>query len=146
MKEMKKRKAFCFLLLVVNLAFIWGNSLLPGEVSGAFSRWIGKILEWLFSMEPLGTDQGHGLLRKLAHFGEFCTLGLLLGWMTKLKNRPWWLGLLFGVAAACIDESIQLFVPGRGPALRDVCIDAAGVLLGVAVFRIFRPARKKSDR
>ena len=30
-----KRMRICTALLLCNLAFIWGNSLLPGELSGA---------------------------------------------------------------------------------------------------------------
>jgi VanZ family protein len=32
---------------------------------------------------------------------------------------------------ACIDETIQMFVPGRGPGLLDVGIDSCGVLMGM---------------
>ena len=41
--------------------------------------------------------------------------------------------LVTGVAAASIDETIQLFVPGRGPHIRDVGIDSFGVLMGIAI-------------
>ena len=39
-------------LLICVLTFIWGNSLLPGEVSGAFSDWVKSILERLFVQRP----------------------------------------------------------------------------------------------
>ena len=68
----------CRAMLILNLCFIWGNSLLPGEVSGAFSDWVKELLMKLLPMkENLST--GGGLLRKLAHFTEFAMLGLLLG-------------------------------------------------------------------
>ena len=44
--------------------------------------------------------------------------------------------LLWGIAAACIDETIQVFVPGRGPGLRDVAIDCLGVLLGIVLLHL----------
>ena len=43
-----KRLRLCYCLLVLNLAFIWGNSLLPGEVSDAFSDWVKELLASLF--------------------------------------------------------------------------------------------------
>ena len=119
-------------LLICVLTFIWGNSLLPGEVSGAFSDWVKSILERLFVQRDAQPASG-GLLRKLAHFTEFTALGALLchraGMLGKSKAAAFGCGAL----AACIDETIQVFVPDRGPALKDVCIDSAGVLTGIVL-------------
>lgn len=137
----KKKQALCAALLVLNLLFIWVNSLLPREVSAAFSKLVGKILE-LFITGPVtpSEGEGHGLLRKLAHFTEFCSLGMLLSWQVRMIRTKQWefivLPLASGVAVACIDEIIQLFVPGRGPHIRDVGIDSLGVLLGIAIIAL----------
>ena len=119
-------------LLICVLTFIWGNSLLPGDVSGAFSDWVKSILERLFAQGDAQPTSG-GLLRKLAHFTEFSALGALLCWRFGMlgKNKAAAFGC--GALAACIDETIQLFVPDRGPALKDVCIDSAGVLTGIVL-------------
>lgn len=126
----EKRLRLCTALLICNLIFIWGNSLLPGEVSGAFSDWVKSILTHMFPVGP-EEDSGGGLLRKLAHFTEFAALGMCLAWLhgmlQKGKLRPF----LWGVLAASVDETIQRFVPDRGPSIRDVCIDSAGVLTGI---------------
>ena len=76
-------------------------------------------------------SEGSGLLRKLAHFTEFTALGMCLGWLFGMlqKKKVW--PLLCGVLAACIDETIQIFVPDRGPGLLDVGIDSCGVLAGI---------------
>ena len=50
---------------------------------------------------------------------------------------PFFIGLM---TAVC-DETIQLFVPGRSAEVRDVLIDAAGVLLGAALVRILTRRR-----
>ena len=125
-----KRLRLCSVLLVCNLAFIWGNSLLPGEASGAFSDWVRNILVSLLPAGPEGPSGG-GLLRKVAHFTEFLGLGMCLAWLhgmlQKGKLRPF----LWGVLAASTDETIQRFVPDRGPSVKDVCIDSAGVLTGI---------------
>lgn len=125
-----KRLRLCTALLICNLVFIWGNSLLPGEVSGAFSDWVKSLLANLFPAGP-EEDTGGGLLRKVAHFTEFTALGMCLAWLhgmlQKGKLRPF----LWGVLAASLDETIQRFVPDRGPSVKDVCIDSAGVLTGI---------------
>ena len=44
----------------------------------------------------------------------------------------------FGLAVACIDETIQIFTPGRASSLIDVWIDTAGFALGfVVIFAVF---------
>ena len=119
-------------LLVCVLAFIWGNSLLPGEVSGALSDWVKALLEDLFAQAEARPSSG-GLLRKIAHFTEFAALGALLCWRAGMLEKPKAAALGCGALAACIDETIQVFVPDRGPGLKDVCIDCAGVLTGMAL-------------
>ena len=57
-----KRLRLCTALLICNLIFIWGNSLLPGEVSGALSDWVKSILARIFSAGPK-QQTGRGLLR-----------------------------------------------------------------------------------
>ena len=138
MVRSKRRLALCLTLLCLNLAFIWGNSLLPGELSGAFSRWVKDLIAWLLGQTETG-EGGHGLLRKIAHFTEFCTLGMCLRWLYGMllqkKRIDFWSALGSGILAACIDETIQCFVPGRGPGIKDVGIDTMGVLVGVVFIK-----------
>lgn len=125
----QRRLRLCRALIALNLLFIWGNSALPGEVSQAFSDWVKAIIEAIFPGE--GTSGGGGLLRKLAHFSEFAALGLLLTWLHGMLRKKIPFALLWGMGAACVDETIQRFVPGRGPSLRDVGIDTCGVAAGM---------------
>ena len=137
-----KRLRLCTALLVCNLIFIWGNSLLPGEVSGAFSDWVKNLLASLFAQGPERPASG-GLLRKIAHFTEFMGLGMLLCWRFGMLRKGWRPAFLWGAAAACVDETIQRFVPDRGPSLRDVCIDSAGVLTGIVLLTLGHTYLKK---
>ena len=130
MKRTDKRLRLCIILLVCNLIFIWGNSLLPGEVSGAFSNWVKAVLVQLFSGDP-NLSAGGGLLRKVAHFTEFAALGACLAWLHGMLQMGALRPFFWGVLAAAVDETIQRFVPDRGPSIRDVCIDSAGVLTGI---------------
>ena len=142
----KKRMALCITWLVLNLMFIWGNSLLPGSVSGAFSNRVGSLLSQLISGGG-APEQGSGLLRKVAHFSEFALLGMCLRWLFGMvmqkPTQHLLLPVLSGVAVAFVDEGIQMFVPDRGPGLLDVGIDSSGLILGVAIVSILY-FRKKS--
>ena len=124
----------CTVLLILNLAFIWGNSLMPAERSQAFSDWMMSVL----GSVPVeqAPEAGSGVLRKIAHFAEFTTLGFLFAWLFALLRRGIWPALPFGMTAACLDEIIQMFVPGRGPGILDVAIDTCGVLTGILLLRI----------
>ena len=118
-------------IIAALLCFIWGNSLLPGEISGKLSDWLKSILAFLLPQEVPGVTTGGGLLRKIAHFTEFAALGAALAWRFGMLEKRKANALVFGALAACVDETIQLFVPDRGPAIRDVVIDTCGVIAGM---------------
>ena len=132
----EKRMRLCVVLLSCCLIFIWGNSLLPGEISGAVSDFVKNILAAIFEQGKPEPENSGFLLRKLAHFTEFTMLGLCLCWLFGMLGKGRLLPFLCGAAAACVDETIQLFVPDRGPSVRDVCIDSSGVLLGVILLTL----------
>jgi len=146
---MKRRGLFWILLLaVLVLAFIWGNSLLPAEISGSLSAGLKRFLAKLLPGVDLGS--GDHRLRKWAHFLEFCGLGMVLcglmwwlGGLTRRKILLCWVG---GALAACADETIQGFVPGRGPGLRDVGIDVLGVTLGIVIISLIYVVKQKRKR
>ncbi len=140
----QRKMRICITLLALNLVFIWGNSLLPGPVSGAISQWLRDILAQLFPGEPSDPDSGHGLLRKLAHLTEFACLGALFSWLFGMLRKKAIFALPCGFVAASIDETIQRFVPGRGPGFADVLIDTLGVLVGMILLVLGHTIRKKS--
>lgn len=130
----EKRMRLCLTLLVLNLAFIWGNSLMSAEVSRAFSDFVKFLLDSISGDPEPGTG-GTGLLRKLAHFCEFAALGMLLTWLAAMVGERGFhlyaMPLFGGLAAGCVDETIQTFVPERGPGLIDVWIDTCGTAAGM---------------
>jgi len=138
------RLRLCTALLVCNLVFIWGNSLLPAELSQAFSDWVKSILLFWKSGDGIGAG-GSGLLRKIAHFAEFTSLGALLAWHFGMRSKKQYLPLVCGITAACIDETIQMFVPDRGPGIRDVLIDSSGVLTGMLLIHLGHTYLKKKS-
>ena len=129
----RKKKTFASILIALNLAFIWGNSLVTGTDSGNIS---GGIMAWLNSFlnfGPEGMEILHHLIRKAAHFTEFACLGALLAWRCsmEMQKHPIAFPMLLGMAAGLVDETIQLFTPDRGPSLTDVWIDTSGALAGI---------------
>ena len=143
MKRTDKRIHFCAALLIVNILFIWGNSLLPGSVSGAISHWVRDVLSLILPGRPVNPDSGHGLVRKLAHFTEFACLGALFAWLFGMFRKGVMMALPCGFLVACIDETIQRFVPGRGPAFKDVLIDTSGALVGIGLLFLGYTIRKR---
>ena len=142
-----KRLRICSCLVCMVLIFIWGNSMLPGEISQAFSDWVKEMLTKLLpGREKDVVRQSGGLLRKIAHFTEFAALGALLGWLFGMLKKRKWNPILWGMAAACVDETIQGFVPGRSPGLKDVAIDTAGVVTGFVLLLIGYTVIKKKHK
>lgn len=145
----KKRLIVCSILLAAILAFIWGNSAMPGQTSGALSGWLGNLLSKVLPF--LATENGLHVLRKLAHFSEFAALGMVLRWLfgmiAQTKLMQFCFPLLCGAVVACIDECIQIFSPGRYCSAVDVLIDCSGVFTGCAIltllFLCFRRLRRK---
>ena len=140
----EKRLRLSKWLIVLILCFIWGNSLLPGEISGKISDWVKELLAALFPGDVPGVTTGGGLLRKIAHFTEFAALGASLTWRFGMLEKRKSNALAFGALAACVDETIQLFVPDRGPAIRDVMIDTCGVAAGMGLILLVHTFTKTS--
>lgn len=135
-------------LLICLLVFIWGNSLMPGEVSGAISNWVKELFANFLPMGPEEEDGGGHLIRKLAHFTEFAALGATLGWIFGMLNKGKIRPFVYGVLAASMDETIQRFVPDRGPSGKDVLLDSCGVLTGIVLLyaghTYFKKIRRKT--
>lgn len=93
--------------------------------------WAGVIFV-VSSIPSLGTGLGVWdlVLRKLAHVAEYAVLGLLLA-RAAAALPAFAVGLLY----AASDEVHQHFVAGRQGAVRDVALDAFGLLVGLVVYR-----------
>lgn len=85
-------------------------------------------------------EKYHGPVRKLAHMTEYCVLAVSLSIpLYAYGVRGIWLVLLAGficVGFAATDEYHQSYVAGRGPSVKDVCIDSIGAFIGIIGTRI----------
>lgn len=133
-----KRKLGLWLLTaaaVLWLGFIWGHSLVPAELSQEESGAVLETLRRLLHAEWL-TDH---IVRKTAHFTEYLILGFLSAgtlWGWGKRRGLLWLPTA-GLLAPLVDETIQLFVPGRSGQISDVWLDAAGFAVGVFLLVLF---------
>lgn len=132
------RRANLFKILsfcVMGIIFWFSNQ--DGEESLKQSNLILQYLKELLAIFNLD-------VRKLAHF----TIYLILGscYFLSFKNLDKKAGILSIVLTflyACTDEFHQSFVPGRGPAFKDVGIDTLGGVLGISILYKFTNYYKK---
>lgn len=132
--------------LLAWVAFVWGHSLVGGVASSAESGRVVALLRPAF--EALGVtdvDIMTFVVRKCAHFSEYAVLGgIARTFWTRtaaelapaapaLHRHVLLAGFLLTVLVPCLDEAIQLFVPGRCGSSRDVAIDLAGAATGALI-------------
>ena len=147
MMRMERKILLCRILLVLNLALIWGNSLLSGAESGQMSGGIMAFVMELLQIPESAAETVHLLIRKLAHLTEFACLSALISWHLRLvkekRVHQMLLAVLLAMAAALVDETIQLYTPDRGPSLVDVWIDTLGAVLGMTAVQLGYHLKKK---
>jgi len=133
------------LLLIFTLCFIWGNSLLPASVSGAFSGRVNDLVNMIWhTIDHKMGSSGDGVLRKVAHATEFAALGMETLVLFQYDFKKNWASIfLCGVSTALIDETIQVFTAGRSGQIRDIWIDFAGFLFGVLLIHITLGRKQK---
>lgn len=121
-------KITLLVLIVLNLAFIFIQSLIPPEESSKESGAVGDVIEEIIPPETKPGEFIQLNLRKIAHFIEFATLGALVAaYLFVFMRRR--IAIIMSFPAALIvgllDESVQLF-SGRGASVKDVWIDFSG--------------------
>lgn len=135
--------ATCLMVLL-----IWGNSMVPGTGSGSLSLSIMEAVRGFFHGMGLPYEWvTNFVIRKCAHFTEYMVLGILATHAFDIEGRRTFDVLLptavFLLLIPSIDETIQLFVPGRSGSPRDVAIDLAGVATGALLTWLFHRARTR---
>jgi len=140
------RKFLCF-TIPITVAFIWIHSMMPADASSQESGWVMDLIRPFLEIFVGKGNVTMYLVRKLAHFTEYFVLGSQLSIyyiLSKLlgndnvtrKSWPALLPLAIGLAVAAIDETIQIFSDGRGPAVKDVLLDFCGVLAAYIIVDI----------
>ena len=133
-----------FIAAAAMVLFIWCNSLVPGTPSGTLSLGVADALR--AALDVFGIPSAwvtNFVVRKAAHVTEYAVLGVLVAQALDLRRGA----DVRVVAAACIvlllvpsvDETIQLFVPGRSGQLSDVLLDCCGAATGAYLTCMLKP-------
>lgn len=166
-----KIKIHIIITLAVML-FIFIQSAMPGEVSGAESN---IIVQFIAGITGWNEEVLSIIVRKAAHFTEYAVLGICLGInmcdlqrdkaangkvanekpvttatvntvtdVAGITSKYLASAWLIGTAYACTDEFQQLYVPDRAGTLTDVLIDSAGVACGILIYLIYSRHTQKT--
>ena len=134
-------------LTAAMIIFIWAHSFMSADLSSEESGFVTEIIKNIFHITG---DNTEGIVRKCAHFSEYAILGILIAADGILYlSRPITLISVFsGLLTAHIDETIQLFTPGRSGEILDVWIDFSGCITGLVfiavIYYILRYKPKKA--
>lgn len=149
---MKRWTRFFVVMTILITAFIFSNSLRAAAESGAQSGRVMALLLQVFPfLDTLFGENLHHFVRKLAHFTEFAALGFFtvgISLSSRLTGKRLGLTLLYLALVPTLDETIQIFVPGRGPAVKDALLDFSGAVTGLLVmfvlWNLLKRVRKKT--
>ena len=98
---MKKQRVALLVVIILTLAFIWGNSLLSREQSSDESAWVLQLVTPVLELFVGKGRVTEHLVRKLAHFTEFALLGFeLFFWFAPLLQtgrKPLFLAMAHGL-------------------------------------------------
>lgn len=137
-KDVKHAGKVIALLLV--LLFIWGQSCVKPSASTGESSFVTDRIVRPFVRAIAGERAAEKvtepLVRKAAHVAEYTALGLLISLLIRNRRTGLWLTPLLGLAAAFMDETLQVF-SGRGAMITDIWIDLIGIALGGLLALLF---------
>ena len=133
---MKRENIFKILSFILMGTIFWFSHQ-NGEESLKQSNFILQYIKDLLSLFNLD-------VRKLAHFTIYFLLGSCYFLSFKnLSKKEVLISILLTFLYACSDEYHQSFVPGRGPAFKDVLIDTSGGTLGIISLKVYNLFNKR---
>ncbi|MEH6908360.1 VanZ family protein [Neobacillus drentensis] len=142
-----------WILVFLWMFLIFNMSAQPATQSNSLSTGVTeKLIELLNKLTPgadLNMEQVNHIVRKNAHFFAYLILAILVrnalrkGEIPKGKNLLLAIGICVLYAAS--DEFHQIFVPGRGPQVKDVFIDSAGAVVGIGIYQLVNKMVKQKS-
>lgn len=140
---MNKKTAWTLVILWMLLIFFFSSQVASdsNEMSSGLTRIISKIITQILPSLNISIGTLNHLIRKSAHFCIFLGLGFLLKNAFNISGylniEGSFYAFVISIIYAISDELHQMFVPGRGPGVKDVFIDSIGALSGIILFIIF---------
>lgn len=144
-KYLKTKRIIFLIMLAITFYIIFNFSAQEGQESSSISvkvtefivGIISKIKNMDIDLKMYYVQKLHPIIRKLAHFGIYTVVGFsTMGFMCTFNMRNIFkliISFSIGLIYAITDEFHQYFIPGRNASITDVCIDSAGVLIGIFI-------------
>ena len=139
-----KAKVFILLLWILSLAFIVYNAIQTGSQSSGFSLEFAGILSNVLLRIGIRVDIDifHALIRMGGHVFQYLIFGYITLWVMLIYHLKWY-NIFRTMYVMILDETIQLFTPGRAGELFDIFLDSIGVFLAVLFFLFTKQIFKK---
>ncbi|MTI80452.1 MAG: VanZ family protein [Firmicutes bacterium] len=139
---MTLNKLISWAVVLIWMALIFNLSSQVAEQSNQLSTGITKVIvdtvEQVAPKAEFDIESFNHMLRKNAHFFAYLVLGILVINALKRSGVVGFKGIILAflicILYAISDEAHQMFVPGRGPGIRDVLIDSFGASVGIGVY------------
>ncbi|APC38666.1 VanZ family protein [Clostridium estertheticum] len=128
-----RKKHLNWILVIGWMIIIFIFSSQVGEVSNENNKFVIYVFNLLgLNLNNIFGTLSNFIVRKASHFTEYFILYMLIyramNKGKKIDMKIFIASILIVFLYACSDEFHQSFVPGRGPALRDVMVDTCGGL------------------
>lgn len=127
---------------VLFIGFMFSRSLTPAVESSKQSGVFVYNMNNFFSLFNINIEVTSLFVRKAAHFAEYFVYGVLLTLavlnLTGYIKKNMFSILFFALLVPVADETLQYFSPGRSSEVKDVLLDFAGCLAGIALVSLIR--------
>lgn len=141
---MKKHYKLGIVLLWMILIYFFSQQTVNESIqlSSIPTMVLTNILELLFPNSVFEEEYIHHIVRKLAHFTIYFILGVLVSYLLNVGKRTS-KKIVFVAGICCLlfaisDETLQLFIYGRGAQVSDVLIDITGASLGILYVYVWK--------
>ncbi|MCB2309411.1 VanZ family protein [Clostridium estertheticum] len=145
-----RKKHLNWILVIGWMIIIFIFSSQVGEVSNENNKFVIYVFNLLgLNLNNIFGTLSNFIVRKASHFTEYFILYMLIyramNKSKKIDMKIFIASILIVFLYACSDEFHQSFVPGRGPALRDVMVDTCGGLTAFLFIYIRVTLKKRPD-
>jgi VanZ family protein len=139
-----KIKIIITLIWILSIGFILYNATQTGSQSSGFSLEVASILSNVLSRIGIRVDIEifHSLIRMGGHVFQYFIFGYITLWVILIYHLKWY-NIFRTTYVMILDETIQLFTPGRAAELFDIMLDSMGVFLAVIFFFVTKKIFKK---
>ncbi|MCB2343357.1 VanZ family protein [Clostridium estertheticum] len=145
-----RKKHLNWILVIGWMIIIFIFSSQVGEVSNENNKFVIYVFNLLgLNLNNIFGTLSNFIVRKASHFTEYFILYMLIyramNKSKKIDMKIFIASILIVFLYACSDEFHQSFVPGRGPAFRDVMVDTCGGLTAFLFIYIRVTLKKRPD-